>query len=85
MSPHIFDYIEKKDNSHSNFYLGAVGIAMVVAYTLIFGIKLLTYLGKLVIENWVWAVGIILGIMIFKKVMTNRNRRPRYEYPSGEV
>ena len=85
MSPHIFDYVERKDKTHSSLYLGAVGIAMVAAYSLIFGFKLLIYMGKLIIENWVWAIGIVIGFFILKKIMINKKRRPRNDYPPREV
>ena len=83
--PHIFGYKESKEDTHKLYYLAAAGLATLIAFTIIFGSKLLFYLGRVIIEHWVWAIGIIIGSIILKKVLFKKRRKKVYEDPNREV
>ena len=64
---------EKDGNDNLSFYLKGLLIGAFLAGLLIGGIKLLSYIIKLVIKNCIWVIG-ILGVAFLIKHFFFRNR-----------
>ncbi len=65
-------YKEKPGVKHGEFYLKVIILGCVLAFMLIFGIKTFIWLVKLLIEYWIWAVGIIACAFLARHFIVKR-------------
>lgn len=72
MKLNSMDKIDETGNNNIQYYFFAVLGGVFVGIFLKFIIKALTAIIQLIIANWMWAVGITLGILVFFKIMRKK-------------
>ena len=68
-------YKEKPGVKHGDVYLKAGLFGAFLAFVLLGGIKLLIYLIKLLIEYWVWAIGVIGCVFLARHFLIRKKVR----------
>lgn len=68
-------YKEKPRKSNLTYYILAILGGVVIFYVLLFGGKLLFKLIKFLIANWMWALAIVFGVLLLRRILFGKKRK----------
>lgn len=78
---------ERKEKSSLDIYMKVILFGIVAACIFIVGGIGFRFLIQTMIEYWAWALGVVMGLILFKKLYIDRNKGyqnapHRVEYPN---
>lgn len=77
----IFNYYkEKNQDNNKDLYLKSIFYGILLAVIVLTGGKILIVLVGFLIEYWIWAVSIVVGLFLLRRFMRKKRIQPERRY-----